>query len=118
MAMETTESFAILLDEDIVVLRCERVLGNLVMTHDSAKYPLEEFRKSYPNVTIRNYSEEEELNIRKVPVAKLPNTLQGIKDVDLIRKFMAEDPRNTAKQHYIKRLEALGDVDGDAGSAG
>jgi hypothetical protein len=117
MAIENAENFAILLEDDTVVLRCERVLGNLVMTHDSAKYPLEEFRKNYPNVEIRNFSEDEELNVRKVPVAKLPNLLMGLKDRDLIRKFMAEDPRNTAKQHYIKRLEALGDLDGDAGSA-
>ena len=118
MAIETSESFAILLETDMVVLRTERVLGNLVMTHDSAQYPLDVFRKNYPKVSIRNYSEDEEINIRKVPVAKLANTLMQINDRELVRKFMDEDPRNTATQHYINRLEALGEVDGDAGSAG
>lgn len=118
MATVQSDRFALLLDGDKVVFREVRVVGRLTETHDSAQYPLAQFREDWPNVKIRGYSEDVELNLRKISAARLPKVLQDINDKVLIRKFMAEDERATAKQHYIKRLEALSDLDGDAGSAG
>lgn len=118
MAIETEETYHILLEDGYVITRCERVQERMVVTHEGAKVPLEVFRERYPDATIRNYSDDVEVNLAKVPVAKLPKVLVDVKDRDLIRKWMREDDRVTASQHYIKRLEELGDDTGDDGSAG
>ncbi len=118
MAFDSEETYCILLEDGNVVQRCVRVQERLVTTHDSAKMPLEVFRKNYPNAKIRNYSEDVEINLAKVPVVRLSEVLADFKDPDLIRKWMGEDKRSTASQYYIKRLEELGDDTGDAGSAG
>lgn len=118
MAYETEETFCILLENGNVVQRCVRVRERMVTTYDSAQVPLEEFRKRHPNVKIRNYSEDVEINLAKVPVVRLPEVLADVKDPDLIKKWQSEDERSTALQHYIKRLEELGDDSGDDGSAG
>lgn len=118
MATETEETYCILLENGNVVQRCVRVRERLVETYDSAQKPLEEFRKAYPNVKIRNFSEDLEVNLKKVPVVRLPEVLADVSDRDLIKKWQSEDERSTALQHYIKRLEELGDDSGDDGSAG
>jgi len=118
MAIETEETFCILLEDGNVVQRCVRTQERLVTTHDSAKMPLEEFRKNYPNAKIRNFSEELEINTANIPVARLASALADVSDRDLLRKWLQEDGRTTSHQHYIKRLEELGDNTGDAGSAG
>jgi hypothetical protein len=118
MAIENSDYYAILLEDNCVVFREERVIERMVSVHDSAKYPLDEFRERWPDVKIRNFSEEVEINLRKVPVPRLAATLEGFSDREMIRRWMQEDDRSTSQQHYIKRLEELGDDSGDADEAG